>query len=67
VEDTELVIYNLKGQMVKTLPFSPTQLPSVSITWDGTDENNQPVSSGIYYYSLSHAGSIYTKKMILLK
>lgn len=28
------------------------EVESNSIYWDGTNNNNQPVSSGIYYYKL---------------
>ena len=64
-EDTELVIYNLKGQKIKQLSaISGRQ----SVIWDGTDENNQPVSSGIYLYQLKVDGtSIAGNKCLLLK
>ncbi|HHE65097.1 MAG TPA: hypothetical protein ENL09_03640, partial [Bacteroidetes bacterium] len=39
-----------------------------SITWDGTDQNNQVVSSGVYFYQLEVAGkAVATKKCLLLK
>ena len=68
-ENTELVIYNIKGQKIKTLyPFPNGGLGTRdSITWDGTDENNQPVSSGIYFYQLKAGKYTQTKKMILMK
>ena len=72
-EDTELIIYNLKGQKVKTFDLespSPFFADGVgySITWDGTDDNNQPVSSGIYFYQLNINDKIVaSKKCLLLK
>jgi hypothetical protein len=79
-EDTELVIYNLKGQKVKTLIAFPNQSSHEattwqaglgtrdSVTWDGTDENNQTVSSGIYLYRLKSGNNFSeTKRMLLLK
>jgi len=63
----ELLIYNLKGQKIKTLPFSPSQFPSVSITWNGTDDNNKSVSSGIYFYKLKAGTYEKTKRMVLIK
>ncbi|HHE37889.1 MAG TPA: T9SS type A sorting domain-containing protein [Candidatus Cloacimonetes bacterium] len=50
-ENTEINIYNMKGQKVKT--FSNLQInkfPNQQIVWDGTDEHNNKVSSGIYLY-----------------
>jgi hypothetical protein len=68
-KDAELIIYNLKGQRIKT--FSNLQInksPNQQITWNGTDENNQPVSSGIYFYKLINDGKILkTKKMLMIK
>ena len=68
-ESTELVVYNLKGQKVKSLPiYQSANSPVYQIIWNGTDENNQPVSSGIYYYSLIVNGkSVASKKCMLLK
>ena len=75
-EDTELIIYNMKGQKIKTLEClecinrvnAKTTRSFYSITWNGTDENNQPVSSGVYFYQLK-AGKDFsqTKRMLLLK
>ncbi len=68
----KIEIYNLKGQQVKTLECgnrvtaASTRLMH-SITWDGTDENNQPVSSGIYFYKLKTDSKELTRKMLLLK
>ncbi|MBN1326915.1 MAG: SMP-30/gluconolactonase/LRE family protein [Candidatus Cloacimonetes bacterium] len=64
---TEISIYNLKGQKVKTFSnLENTQLSKHQITWNGTNQSNQPVSSGIYYYKLNIPNSP-IKKMVLLK
>ncbi len=40
----------------------------LSVIWNGTDQNNHPVSSGIYYYTLELDGKVTaSRKMILLK
>ena len=68
IENTELTIYNVKGQKIRTLyPFPNRGLGTKSVIWDGTDENNQPVSSGIYFYRLSIGNGSSIKKMILMK
>ena len=68
-ESAEIIIYNLKGQKVKTfLINSFIHTPINSISWNGKDDNNQPVGSGIYFYQLKVNGKfISTKKMILMK
>ncbi len=64
-ENTELIIYNIKGQQIRKYSIFNNQS---SIIWDGTDENNQLVSSGIYFYKLKVGNKeITTKKCLLLK
>jgi len=66
-EDTELVIYNLKGQKIKSFPvYQFTNSQVYQITWNGTDENNKPVSSGIYLYQLKVDGKPIAKNRCLL-
>ena len=64
-ENAEVLIYNIKGQKIRQYSIFNNQS---SIVWDGTDENNNSVSSGIYFYSLiiNHE-SVATKRMILIK
>jgi len=68
-ENTQIEIYNLRGQKIKTLQYHSESGDVVhSITWDGTDKSNRPVSSGIYFYRLISDGkNCDSKKMILLK
>jgi len=66
-EDTEISIYNIKGQKVKTLISKNITAGYHEITWDGKDDNRQTVSSGIYYYKLQTGEYTSIKKMILMK
>ncbi len=65
----DLSVYNIKGQKVKTLIAFPNgSLGTRSVVWNGTDENNQPVSSGIYFYKLKvNSKTEAVKKMTLIK
>jgi len=64
----QLDIYNIKGQKVNTLINSNLDQGNHSVIWNGEDENNQPVSSGVYLYKLNVNGkTIANKKCILLK
>jgi len=68
IKNTELEIYNLKGQKVKSFLINPsTTQPINSIIWNGTDDNDQPVSSGIYFIKLKNGNSEATKKIMLMK
>jgi flagellar hook assembly protein FlgD len=73
LEHTQIEIFNTKGQKVKELKADMSSRPqrrdlSCTVTWDGTDSANQPVSSGVYLYQL-RAGkqTLAQKKMMLLK
>jgi len=64
----ELTIYNIKGQKIKTLADNEFAYGFHSIIWNGYDDNNNPVSSGIYYYKLCVNGTTEAvKKCLLLK
>ncbi|MCK4654740.1 MAG: T9SS type A sorting domain-containing protein [Candidatus Cloacimonetes bacterium] len=63
-----LDVYNIKGQKVKQLINNLLTVGQHSVIWDGSDENNQPVSSGIYFYKLNIDGKTKAvKKMMLMK
>jgi flagellar hook assembly protein FlgD len=64
---TTLKIFNVIGQLVRTVVYEE-KLPGVhSVTWDGKDERGNEVSSGVYFYQLRARDQTETKKMILLK
>ncbi len=65
--EPEIIIYNLKGQEVKTLPVSSSQSLKISVIWNGSDNNNQPVSSGVYFVKLQAGAFSVTKKCLLMK
>jgi hypothetical protein len=62
-----LKIYNTRGQLVKTL-ISENLNEGVHFTsWNGKDNNNRSVASGIYFYKMDSKGYSSVKKMILMK
>jgi len=64
---TNLRIYNVLGRSIKTL-VNETKTPGVyQVVWDGTDENGDRVSSGVYFYQLKAGDFKETKKMVLMK
>jgi len=66
-ENTELIIYNLKGQKIKKFEIINLKLEINNVVWDGTDQDNKPVSSGIYFYKLRSGEIEICRKMLLLK
>ncbi|MHA2018173.1 MAG: T9SS type A sorting domain-containing protein [Promethearchaeota archaeon] len=68
IGNAELIIYNLKGQKIKTFPVILSGVEGQSsIIWNGTDESGKPVTTGVYLYKLQAGDKAYTKKMLLLK
>ena len=64
----DLSIYNTKGQKVKSLVNKTIPAGDHNILWNGTDDNNKPISSGIYFYKLNVNGKTEAvKKCLLLK
>ncbi len=60
-------IYNAKGQLVKTLVNEHKASGNYSVVWNGRDNNNQAVSSGVYFYKMQAGKYSSSKKMILMK
>ncbi len=62
-----LDIYNLSGQKIRTLVDDQYQPGYYSLEWNGTDDGQNTVSSGVYFYRLSSAEGVRSMKMTLLK
>lgn len=67
--DVTLQIYNVLGQVVRTLVASEAQNAGrYQIRWNGMDDRGVPVSSGIYFYQISADGKFSdVRKLMLLK
>jgi hypothetical protein len=65
--NVELKVYDINGQEVNTLINNNLNSGNHKLIWNGTDNNNNKVSSGVYFYRLNANGTTDTKKMILLK
>ena len=63
----EIDIYNIKGQKVKSLISDDFIAGKHKLIWNGTNNFNKKVSSGIYFYRLKTNQGIINKKMLLLK
>ncbi len=66
-EDTELIIYNLKGQKVKQFVNSQLSAGQHFVIWDGKNDKGKSVTSGIYFYKLKAGVFEKTNKMVLMK
>ena len=62
-----ITIYDMMGRMVTNLVSSQQNAGYKSIQWDATNNAGQPVSAGVYLYSIEAGEFRQTKKMVLLK
>ena len=62
-----LVIYDIRGNLVKT--FAPQSQVSgwYECTWNGIDDSGQPVSTGLYITKIQAGSFTRTIKMLYLK
>ncbi|MCD4698934.1 MAG: T9SS type A sorting domain-containing protein, partial [Bacteroidales bacterium] len=67
-ENAQILIFNIKGQKIKTLGNCKFMKGRYSVVWDGTNATGEPVGSGIYFCKLNiNNKPITTKKIMLLK
>jgi hypothetical protein len=63
----ELVIYNLRGQTVRTL-VAETRFPGAAwVQWNSLNDRGEQVASGAYFYRLRVGTYVATRKLILAK
>ena len=62
-----ITIYDMMGRLVSNLVSSQQNAGYKSIQWDATNNAGQPVSAGVYLYSIEAGEFRQTKKMVLLK
>jgi len=62
-----LRVYNILGQMVTTLVDEQKSAGEYAIKWNGMNEQNQPVGSGVYFYRIKAGDYESVRRMTLLR
>ena len=62
-----IIIYDMLGRRVKTVVKTNQEAGFKSVIWDGTNNQGNPVSAGVYFYQIQAGDFVLTKKMVLLK
>jgi hypothetical protein len=65
--NAEIVAFNILGEKVATIVSEYYAAGTHSVTWNGTSDDGEALSSGMYFYELRHGGKKEVKKMLLLK
>ncbi|UCH85578.1 MAG: T9SS type A sorting domain-containing protein, partial [Candidatus Latescibacterota bacterium] len=66
-QDIRMAIYDVKGRLVRTLVNGFEAAGVHNTTWDGIDNADNPVASGIYFVRLAADGKTTNIKIVLLK
>ena len=64
---TEVAIYNMMGQKIRTLHTGNMNAGRHHILFDGVNDQNQQLGSGVYFYRVVAGEFQATKKMMLVK
>ena len=62
-----ITVYDMLGNVINQLVNEAQSSGYKSIRWDATNNQGQPISAGVYFYSIAARDFRQTKKMILLK
>ena len=62
----DVEIYNVNGQVVRTLAVDASSEAETSVVWDGKDTAGSRVASGVYFYRLNPGSGVF-RKMVLLE
>jgi len=67
-QSAELNIYDVTGRLVKSFLLPNSNIPlSASVVWDGRDDKERRMASGIYFVRLQVGNSRTTRKIALVK
>ena len=62
-----ITIYDMAGNTVKTITNGSQNAGLKKVDWNATNNNNEPVSAGLYIYKMQANEFTKTMKMLLLK
>jgi len=65
--NVNITIYDMMGRVVSNLVSSQQRAGYKSVQWSATNNTGQPVSAGLYLYTIEAGEFRQTKKMVLLK
>ena len=65
--DVKLVVYNIKGEVVKTLINTSQNAGRYNVTWNATNSYGGKVTTGVYIYRITAGKFSATKKLMVLK
>ena len=65
--EVRLSLYNVSGQLIRTLVDGERAVGSYSVRWDGKDDAGRDVASGVYVGRMEVGGFRTVRKMVLVR
>jgi len=65
--DVSLRVFNIRGELVRTLVDDRLEAGIHDIVWDGKADRGNQVASGVYFYETKAEGETKISKMALVK
>ena len=66
-EFVNITIYDMLGNVINNLVQDNQNSGKNSVQWNATNNQGEPVSTGVYLYKIQAGNLVNTKKMILLR
>ena len=66
-ELVNITVYDMLGNVINQLVNEVQNYGYKTVQWHATNNQGQPVSAGVYFYSIEARNFRQTKKMIFLK
>jgi len=63
----DITVYNLRGQKVKSFKVTDCKDANTSISWNLTNDNNEKVSSGVYFVKYQNGKQNELRKICVMK
>ena len=65
--NVKLRIFNVRGQLIRTLLDGQQEAGVQAVRWSGRNDSGQSVSSGVYFLRLEAVGKMFTQRLMLQK
>jgi len=65
--DVKVNIYDVNGQLIKEIVNESLDAGEHFVTWNGTNQTNSSVASGVYIYTVQSGSRLVSRQMILVK
>ena len=62
-----IIVYDMLGREVRTLVSEHHNPATYSVYWNGMDNTNNEVSSGVYFYKMTAGDFVKTNKIVFMK